>query len=411
MSAKDPRELRRRLNRLGKRKKGTPIKPKKRLLVGLPEGDELTTSHGTIFRIESEFPREHKHGGHTLSHFLGFQSSLAAEVTQQSNLQDVPMERLAFVDTETTGLAGGAGTLAFLVGVGTFVGNKFRLRQYFLRDPAEEVGMLTELRHDLDSASGFVTYNGRAFDLPLLESRYTIALRERIPLNSNPHMDLLHLARRLWRNSLPNCTLGTVEAEILGVERTDDDVPGAWIPGMYLDYLRTGDATEMARVIYHNTIDILSLVNLTGHILSRHQETNLGSLSESEALAIARWHHDSGRVLPAETAFQQAITSPDHGVKSEALRRYSTHLKRENRRQDALAIWKEWHKLASDDPNPCIELAKYYEWEVKDLNTAKTWAQEAMNCLSHWKPNWRRDQVWEELEHRLKRIDRKLQRD
>jgi uncharacterized protein YprB with RNaseH-like and TPR domain len=376
--------------------------------VDLPAGNELLTPYGKAFRIESEYELDHEHGGEKLSRVLDYPSDLAAEVAQQPDFNEVHLRDLAFIDTETTGLAGGAGTLVFLVGVGAFVEDKFRLRQYFLRDPEEEAGMLSQLEEDLQGASGFVTYNGRAFDLPLLENRYILALRERIALSSNPHLDLLHLSRRLWKNALPNCTLGTVEAQILGVNRTDEDVPGSWIPGMYLDYLRTGDASDMARVIYHNTIDILSLVTLTGQILSRHEDANLSALSESEALAVARWHQDSGRGQSAETAFHQAITSRDDTLRVEALKRFGEMLKRQNRRAEAVEIWQEWHGLAPDDPSPCVELAMYYEWEVKELGDAKSWAQEAMNCLSHWEPNWRRDQIWGELEHRLTRLDRKI---
>jgi uncharacterized protein YprB with RNaseH-like and TPR domain len=339
---------------------------------------------------------------------LSFSGSLAADITKQSSFDGIPLAQLAFLDTETTGLAGGAGTLVFLVGIGTFVEDKFRFRQYFLRDPGEEPGMLNLLKDDLEAAAGFVTYNGRAFDLPLLEGRYTLALREKLPLHTSPNFDLLHLARRLWRHSLPDCTLGTVETEILGVRRTEDDVPGAWIPGMYLDYLRSGDATGMRRVIYHNAIDVLSLVGLAGYMLDRHSDSKLNELTASESLAVARWHQDAGRSDSAESAYRKAMHSKVVEIKTEAMRRYSFHLKRIDRKVEAVKIWKKWHRLAADDPSPCIELAKFYEWETGDYAEALRWSQEAMQSLTHWPKDWRRDRVWEEIEHRIRRLMGKI---
>jgi uncharacterized protein YprB with RNaseH-like and TPR domain len=374
---------------------------------GLPEGDVIETSFGSTYRLEARYPTDHQHGNYLLSTALSFPSRLAAEVVRNPALSMTSLDQMMFLDTETTGLAGGAGTLVFLVGVGYFEGNEFFLRQYFLRDPAEEMGMLTLLQDDLEKAAGFVTYNGQAFDLPLLENRYVISLKKRLSLVASPNLDLLHVARRLWQRSLPDCKLSTVESHVLGVERTEADVPGAWIPGMYLDYLRTGDASEMSRVIYHNLIDVLSLVSLTGQVLTRFEVGDPVSLSSGEALAIARWHQDSGRASPAELAFKRAISSSKVELRIEALRRYSAHLKRDGRRADAVELWQLWHDLSPEDDRPCIELAKYYEWERKDIDVAMEWAQSALQCLTHWPDDWRRERAWAEVENRLKRLDRK----
>jgi uncharacterized protein YprB with RNaseH-like and TPR domain len=374
---------------------------------GLPEGDVIETSFGSTYRLEARYPTDHQHGNYLLSTALSFPSRLAAEVVRNPALSMTSLDQMMFLDTETTGLAGGAGTLVFLVGVGYFEGNEFFLRQYFLRDPAEEMGMLTLLQDDLEKAAGFVTYNGQAFDLPLLENRYVISLKKRLSLVASPNLDLLHVARRLWQRSLPDCKLSTVESHVLGVERTEADVPGAWIPGMYLDYLRTGDASEMSRVIYHNLIDVLSLVSLTGQVLTRFEVGDPVSLSSGEALAIARWHQDSGRASPAELAFKRAISSSKVELRIEALRRYSAHLKRDGRRADAVELWQLWHDLSPEDDRPCIELAKYYEWERKDIDVAMEWAQRALQCLTHWPDDWRRERAWAEVENRLKRLDRK----
>jgi len=409
VAKKESTELRRRLKRLGRRRSTSSkgISPQSHQAQELPEGEVIETSFGSTYRLEARYPTDHRHGNYTLSQALAFPAKLAAEVARKPELGSTSLDQLMFLDTETTGLAGGAGTLVFLVGVGYFEGSEFFLRQYFLRDPAEEMGMLVLLQEELEKAAGFVTYNGQAFDLPLLENRYVVALRRRIPLVSGPNLDLLHVARRLWKRSLPDCKLSTVESHVLGVERSEADVPGAWIPGMYLDYLRTGDASEMSRVIYHNLIDVLSLVSLTGQVLARFEEGDPESLSGGEALAVARWHQESGRGSPAELAFKRAISSSKAELKVEALRGYSAHLKRDGRRAEAVELWRMWHEFSPEDNRPCIELAKFYEWEIKDLESAMEWAQSALQCLTHWPADWRRERAWAEVENRLKRLDRK----
>jgi uncharacterized protein YprB with RNaseH-like and TPR domain len=410
VTKKDEVELRRRLKRLGRAQSRSTKKASsaEHLSKGLPDGEVIDTTFGKAYRIVSQYDLDHLHGKYPLSDVLSFAPSLAADVARKPELSEVPLDQLLFLDTETTGLAGGAGTLIFLVGVGYFEQDNFHLRQYFLRDPAEEMGMLDLLQSDIEKSAGFVTYNGQAFDLPILENRYIIALRRQIPLLSSPNLDLLHLARRLWSRSLPDCSLTTVESHVLGVTRSEADVPGSWIPGMYLDYLRTGNASEMSRIIYHNLIDILSLVSLTGEVLKRFEKNDVISLSGSEALAVARWHQDSGRSTSAEDAFQRAISSSRLDLRVDAHRRYTDYLKREGRRKEAVALWIMWHELAPSDHRPCIELAKYFEWEVRDLGEAYEWSQRALQCLTHWPADWRRDKAWEEVENRLKRLTRKL---
>jgi hypothetical protein len=176
---------------------------------------------------------------------------------------------------------------------------------------------------------------------------------------------------------------------------------------MYLDYLRTGDGTDMSRVIYHNLVDVLSLVSLTGQVLDRFEKEDPVSLTGAEALAIARWHQGSGRESPAEMAFKRAISSSDVDLKIDALRRYTAKLKREGRRSEAVELWETWHELSPEDHRPCIELAKYFEWEVKDFESAMLWSQNALQCLTHWPADWRRETAWAEVERRIKRLDRK----
>ncbi len=375
----------------------------------MPPGEELATARGAAFRMQRAYPLGHQHGPTPLAAMLTVEPELAAEVAGQAALAGVPHSRLCFLDTETTGLVGGAGTLVFLVGVGTFTGSEFRIRQYFLRDPGEEPAMLEALQSDLDEAGGFVTFNGRAFDLPLLEMRYRIGLRRDRPLSRLPHLDLLFPSRRLWQAVLPDCSLGTLERHVLGLERQEADVPGALIPALYLEYLRSGDMSDMARVAYHNAMDVLSLVSLAVQVLTRYRQEQLGSLSAAEALAVARWHHAAGRNESAETAYRVALLGESHHrVRVQTLRRYTRHLKQGGRWDEAIVMWQEWHSLSPEDPVPCLEIAKYYEWRAGDIDQAQRWAEAALISLTHWDPDWRRDQAWAAVEHRLRRLIQKL---
>lgn len=405
-------ELRRRLRRLNpKRNKSRQEVNTQKVTSALSDGELIDSPLGTVFRIVENYSPDHIHGRARLSELLKFSGDLATQIEPAAFPQEVSLDRLVFLDTETTGLAGGAGTIAFLVGIGTFEEDTFRLQQYFLRDPSEEAAMLTVLQESLGAAGGFVSYNGRAFDLPLLEMRYMLSLRSRVKLVDQPHLDLLFLARRLWRRELADCKLNTVESNVLGVKRSDQDVPGEWVPGMYLDYLRSGDASEMNRVIYHNAVDILSLVGLTAHIFERFGSDENDLLSGSEALAVARWHHDAGRSEQAERFYQVALdVSSPIPVRLEALRRLSLQFKRENRREELIGWWELWHQLAPEDSTPCVELAMYYEWHAQDLHLAQTWAKSALVCLSHQPESWQRKRDWKAIEHRLTRLAGKLER-
>jgi uncharacterized protein YprB with RNaseH-like and TPR domain len=411
-TAEEQKRLRERLSRLGKQTSRLTSSPSKGDVSRSTKrfGNPLETPHGMAFVIEERFPLEHTHGNRQLHEYFGYSAQLAAEIARDTRLADVDLSRLLFVDTETTGLVGGAGTLAFLIGIGGFEQEEFVLRQFFLHDPGEEAAMLHLLSDQIDSAAGFISFNGRVFDIPLMEMRFRMSLRKRLSLTTWPHLDLLFPSRRLWRRTLPDCSLGTLEKNILGVQRSDEDVPGAWIPGMYLDYLRTGDLTELKRVVYHNMVDILSLVGLSVEILSRHDADSAPVLTGAEALGLARWHEEAGRDASAENAFVAAIESEDERIRLDALRHWTAHLKRSGERELALQAWEQWHRLAQDDPRPCVELAKYYEWHTKDLASAAYWSQQALLCLSHWTNDWRREKTWGDIEHRIARLTRKRAR-
>jgi tetratricopeptide (TPR) repeat protein len=178
---------------------------------------------------------------------------------------------------------------------------------------------------------------------------------------------------------------------------------------MYLDYLRTGDASDMARVIYHNAIDILSLVGLSSVVLEKHLDQDPSGLAGGEALAVARWHEANGRTAEAEAAYQAAVRgSPNDALRAEALKHLGGLLKRQNQRPEAVPAWEEWHGLKLDDPSPCIELAMYFEWETRELAEALRWSTAALQIVEDWPKGWRREQRIAQVKHRIVRLKRKI---
>ena len=404
----DHAALRRRLSRLGTQRRHVLPPPPPRTQLVFPVGADIPTPHGNAYRIDRAYTGDLIHGRSRLADLLSVEMDMAAELAAAPTLRFAAQEHLVFLDTETTGLAGGAGTLVFLVGVGIISGGEFRLRQYFLRHPDEEPAMLHALQEDLERAGAFITFNGRSFDLPLLEMRYGMGLRRTWPLHTSPHVDLLGPSRRLWRRSLPDCSLGTIERRVLRVVRSEADVPGEIIPSLYLEYLRSGRTEDMARVLYHNALDVLSLVALLSHVIDLHRAPHVPRLSPPEALAMARWHARAGRRDTADAAFQRALETDEADLQTETLRRLTEHLKQSGRQIDAVEPWRRWHALAPEDPRPCLELAKYFEWEAIDLGEARAWADQARGCLEGWPRGWRRDAVRGLIQHRLARLMRKL---
>jgi len=409
MSDEERENLRRRLARLGGTRPARVVSRPQQ--AGTVQGksqafsaeSERQTAAGPAVVLEKIYPLDTSHGHTRLAELLRLQPQRNSSLTGLPADTVPELSQLVFLDTETTGLAGGAGTLTFLIGAGFMRDGVFILRQYFLRSPREEAAMLSALQEDLGEDPVFVTYNGKTFDIPLLETRALVGLRQRWKLSACAHIDLLHLARRMWRQTLPDCRLGTVEDHMLGVRRSGADIPGADIPAIYLDYLQTGDMDGILRVCYHNEIDILSLATLLVQLDSRFNR-DLAQLSAGEALALARWHERLGEQEAALEALSSALDSEEKNIRIEAMERMAALLKRDGRSKEAVPYWEQWAALAPDDPVPCIELAKYYEWQARDYGQAGHWTQEAMVCLTHWPADRRRAAWWSEVEHRQQRL-------
>jgi len=177
-----------------------------------------------------------------------------------ARVEPVHHRHLLHFDTETTGLAGGTGTRAFMIGAGDWVEQRFRLRQLTLTSMAGEAAMLRHFAEWIDADTVLVSYNGKCYDAPLLATRYRLA-RQPNPLAGLGHIDLLHPVRRQWKGQWENCRLATAERQLLGVVR-EDDLPGAEAPAAWLTYLRGGSARNLRRVAEHNAQDLKSLAGV-----------------------------------------------------------------------------------------------------------------------------------------------------
>ncbi|PYV16851.1 MAG: hypothetical protein DMG21_10335 [Acidobacteria bacterium] len=224
-------------------------------------------------------------------------------------------ERLVFLDTETTGLAGGTGTVAFLIGVGKVEGSSFVVRQFFLRDYPEEKAALRALAELLVDAEGLVTFNGKTFDVPLLETRHTLA-RMKSPFPRLAHLDMLHPSRQMWKLRLESCALTDLERAVLGIAR-EGDVEGSEIPAIYFDYLRTGDPRGLAPVFYHNALDILTLAALAVELARVIEGARNGESTPASSLdlySLSRIFRRTGEAEKSLATCEQALAFTEQAL-------------------------------------------------------------------------------------------------
>ena len=369
-------------------------------------GRFIETGNGSTYIIEQDFSTNYIQGQVGLQ--ISTKPQTIAEWAGNQQIADDDPESLVFLDTETSGLAGGTGTFAFLVGVGRYTPGGFHLAQFFMRDPIEEPALLLALEEFLAPCRTVVSFNGKAFDVPLLDTRY-ILQGWKSPFKDFSHIDLLHLARRLWRDRLPSRTLANLEVQILHANRTDEEIPGWMIPQIYFDYLRDGDARPLLRVFYHNAMDVVSLAALLNHT-SLLLETPL-SLTEKEFIdlaAIARLLEDLGHTEKALEYYEKCIQSdlPEE-IFNSALQRLSFIHKRNNNYAAAIPLWEQ--AIQRKQIYAYEELAKYYEHHAQDFETARKWTLEALEFFNSSDLSAFEKAQWTEVfQHRLERLERKL---
>jgi uncharacterized protein len=413
-----PDDLRDRLRKLniqkGTRNLSPKPKPKRAFgIESLIDGEIIETDYGPAFVHVEHYAATHVHGSYPLGQLLTQSRLVAGRLADLD--EEIDLKRTAFIDTETTGLAGGTGTLAFLIGVGAFEeDDSFTLRQFFLRSPAEEPATLLHLAKWLDQFEAIVSFNGRGFDMPLLQTRFTLH-RLRPQILSAPNLDLLTPARRVWRGRLESCSLKSLEYHILDVHRDQDDIDGSLIPEIYFDYVRSGDAREMPRVLYHNAFDILSMVTLATQLIQIFDEERTTSLTAADWYALGKWHADRAEHDQAERYLRQAVEDlTDALTHQHAALRLSLLYKQLDRRADAIGLWEVVAQAAQADAaaalEACIELAKYYEWHAIDLTQALAWTMRARDRAAALPERFTREARSAEVTYRLARLQKKLAR-
>ena len=366
------------------------------------EGEVVTNEFGAHFQTERLFAAHKNHG----SADIGALCELPSDLLNALGDGEVPCvkpDRWAFLDTETTGLAGGSGTYAFLIGVGRITAEGFRVRQFFMREYVEERSVLLALEEHLNDFDVLITYNGKSYDQPLLETRYRMT-RHKPPFGRLSHLDLLYGARRLWKLRLESCRLMELEREILGIHR-EGDLPGELIPYVYFEYLRSKEAQRIVPIFHHNAIDILTLACLTAIVPFAFRSADAGSLSKAgvrrgeDLLGIARWLL---RAEEQETGLALMKRAVDAGLPDPLLFRTLWDIalteKKLGRSHAALALFTELAGCRNDHRVFALEeIAKYYEHEERNYVLALEFTKQALAY-----------EALPAFEHRKARLERRL---
>jgi hypothetical protein len=332
-------------------------------------GEEVEMPQGRFFFSRSRLEGSNFHGNYRVCDLACLSMEAAGILASSSDLARSNPEDALFLDTETTGLAGGTGTFPFLIGLGWFEQGDFVTCQLFARDFSEEKAMLAFLCETAVERRFLVTFNGKAFDVGLLAARF-ILNRLKDPLSSMPHLDLLHPSRRLLSHRLENTRLVTLEEAVLGVRR-EDDIPGQEIPQRYFDWLRRRDGRALEDVFRHNRLDVVSMASLARHLTDllevRHERAHI---HHGDLLSAARLLNERGHITSAMIKYECLVESPDPDISLHARKSLSLIHKKSGRWDKAVVLWEE---MVSRDPHDVFaveELAKWYEHRVRDFRRA-----------------------------------------
>lgn len=395
-------------------------------------GAPLETAFGRCLVIDRRYEGDRWHGSVRIGecgldgHGLRLLDPSLPDVTDGAALQ--ANETTVFLDLETTGLSGGAGTVAFLVGCGWFDAGAFQVRQFLLTSYAAERALLAAVAEFFRGAHLIVTYNGKTFDVPVMETRWAFH-RIPMPLEDVPHFDMLHTARRLWRRPpvaasgqspvvsgfsrtpADGCRLTTLERTLLDFHRAGD-VPGFEIPARYFHFLRTGDAGPLEQVLEHNRLDLVSLAAVTARAARLAQDGHEHCRDEAEVLALGRIYERATGFDRAEACYRRAAASSDPEVRGEALYHLALRCRRERRFVEAADCWRQLGALTEPLAirrrgslaglrSVAIEaLAIHHEHRARDLASARELALSALGEGSGRRADG--------LRHRLARLERKL---
>ena len=357
-----------------------------------PEERSTDCRHFAVYRPTEEFPGA-----------FGLTADTLRLMSDKEIPEGLDPRKILYLDTETTGL-GGSGTVAFLVGMGYLTDNGFEVHQFLMRDYPEEPFLLKHVAAGLGKFDVLCTFNGTTFDVPLLESRFLMNRMDRECLEM-PHIDLLHMCRRLWKLRLGRCNLGRLEEVILGSPRTDD-LPGSEVPQRYFDYLKTKRIELLDDILKHNAQDIISLCVLLNHMADLYLHPEKIRFSEdvySMGLALERIN----RTENARHCYRLARRGRMGDSAGTAL---AMSYRRSGEREQAVEIWQEMVSERRGGIVPYVELAKYEEHVRRDVPAALAWTEKALILLSE--PSLREgrtvQEAQNELQYRRQRLLRKL---
>ena len=316
------------------------------------------------------------------------------------------IRRVLFLDTETTGLSGGAGTVAFEIGLGFIDSGSMVIRQYVMRDYSEEGPMLEEIAGLFRRFDTVVSFNGKAFDLPLLESRMVMN-RIRLAVTQMPHLDLLHAARRVYKLRLKRCNLAALEEAVLGQHRSDD-LPGAQVPQRYFDYIRTREFALLEDVLRHNLDDVKSLASLTGHLCAVFRQPEQLSHPQ-DVFGVGKTLMRGGKTQKARACFKILGHST---LSAQAHMHLALSYKREKDWKEAAQTYEIMIARGDGGIWPYIEMAKYYEHVARDIPRALHYANGALGYALNTAPLWGADEresaLIQKRIHRLKEKQKRL---
>ena len=383
-------------------------------------GAVIERSEGMVIVIDREYRAGMLHGRRSIGEITSIINDGADAMTLMAEAWPSAKGiggRLLFLDLETTGLFGGAGTQAFLIGCAAVDGDAIRVRQFLLPGFEHERAVLGEVQAWSKDHGALCTYNGRSFDVPLVETRFMFH-RVPCPLDGVPHLDMLHAARRLWRQRPmttgpdpddASCSLAVLEKHIAGLHRVGD-VPGYEIPSRFFRFVRDGDARPLEAVLEHNRLDLLSLAVILARAITLITKGPAEARTAQEAYGLARVYERAGAYDNAEASLLKTIefasrVGAEPEVHGEALRRLAWIRRRTRRVHEAAEAWRELAALprcaASLRREAKEALAIHHEHRSKNLDVAR---QHALDLLADLDANHVR------VRHRLDRLERKLSR-
>ena len=341
---------------------------------------------------------------------LQIPGSILAFLSRDSAFETLDLGSAVFLDLETTGLAGGTGTVPFLVGLGYFRDDRFKVTQFFLNEMAEEgrlVREVSEFVRDMGFKS-VITYNGKAFDVPLLETRFALH-RTPFAVRDLPHLDFLFSARQLWKHKYDSCRLSNLAYQIAQAERSDDDIPGEEIPTRYFQYIRTGDFSLVEPIITHNQEDILALLSVVvaGAVLvDRNREAaERGEADAMDLFGVAKLFESAGDTVRSAALLEKALEGRlTAEVSHTARKKLSRHFKKNQDWDKAVSLWREMGR--GDQADSFRELAMYFEHKAKNYEEAIRTAEEGLAVSMGRSLSDQRD-----FEKRLERLRGKVRKE